>query len=284
MAREDRSRRETRYPPPGVDAKAPNVARVYDAFLGGKDNFAADRQVVEFALRVTPNAPAAARANRAFLRRVVRYLVAEAGITQILDIGSGLPAPGNVHEVAHEINPSVRTVYVDNDPVVYTHGQALLADARTTEVITGDVRRPAEIVDHPIVRQFIDFRQPVGLLLLAVLHHISDDEDPSGVVAALRDAMPAGSHLVISSFRMPGTDLAEQRAKTMEMERLFHDRLGSGHWRPEETIRGWFGDWDMLPPGLVPLPSWRPDEPDEPGEVAQDMIYHGFVGGVARKN
>ena len=190
MAREDRSRRETKYPPPGVDAKAPNVARVYDAFLGGKDNFAADRQVVEFALRVTPNAPAAARANRAFLRRTVQYLVAEAGITQILDIGSGLPAPGNVHEVARGINPSVRTVYVDNDPVVYTHGQALLADARTTEVIAGDVRRPTEIVDHPIVRQFIDFRQPVGLLLLAVLHHISDDEDPSGVVAALRGAMP----------------------------------------------------------------------------------------------
>ena len=281
MAREDRSRREAKYPPPGVDAKAPNVARVYDAFLGGKDNFAADRQVVEFALRVTPNAPAAARANRAFLRRTVRYLVAEAGITQILDIGSGLPAPGNVHEVAREINPSVRTVYVDNDPVVYTHGQAALADARTTEVITGDVRRPTEVVDHPLVRQFIDFRQPVGLLLLAVLHHISDDEDPSGVVAALRDAMPAGSHLVISSFRMPGTDLAEQRAKAIEMERLFHDRLGSGRWRPEETIRGWFGDWDMLPPGLVPLSSWRPDEP---GEVAQDMTCHSFVGGVARKN
>ena len=281
MAREDRSRRETKYPPPGVDAKAPNVARVYDAFLGGKDNFAADRQVVEFALRVTPNAPAAARANRAFLRRAVRYLVAEAGITQILDIGSGLPAPGNVHEVAHEINPSVRIVYVDNDPVVYTHGQALLADARTTEVITGDVRQPAEIVDHPIVQQFIDFRQPVGLLLLAVLHHISDDENPSGAVAALRDVMPACSHLVISSCRMPGTDLAEQRAKTIEILRLFHERLGSGHWRPEENIRGWFGDWDMLPPGLVPLPSWRPDEP---GEVAQDTTYHGLIGGVARKN
>lgn len=280
MAREDRSRRETKYPPPGVDAKAPNVARVYDAFLGGKDNFAADRQVVESALRVTPNAPAAARANRAFLRRAVRYLVGDAGITQILDLGSGLPGPGNVHEVAHEISPSVRTVYVDNDPVVHTHGQAQLADSRITEVMTGDVRKPAEILDHPVVRQFIDFRQPVGLLLLAVLHHISDDEDPSGIMAALRDAMPDGSHLVISSFRMPGTDLAEQRAKTIEMERLFHDRLGSGHWRPEETIRGWFGDWELIPPGLVPLPAWRPDEP---GEVTHDMTYHGFVGGVARK-
>ncbi len=281
MAGEDHYRRETRYPPPGVDARAPNVARVYDAFLGGKDNFAADRQVVESALRVTPNAPAGARANRAFLCRAVRYLVGEAGISQILDIGSGLPAPGNVHEVAHAVNPAVRTVYVDNDPVVYTHGQALMADGRTTEVVTADVRRPDEILNHPVVRQFIDFRQPVALLLLAVLHHLSDDEDPSRVVAVLRDALPRGSYLVISSFRMPGPELAEQRAKTIEMERLFHESLGSGSWRPEETIRGWFGDWELLPPGLVPLPDWRPDEP---GQVTRDMMYYGLVGGVARKN
>ncbi len=281
MAGEDRSRRETKYPPPGVDARAPNIARVYNAFLGGKDNFAADRKVVESALRVSPNAPAGARANRAFLRRAVRYLVGEAGISQILDIGSGLPAPGNVHEVAHAVNPAVRTVYVDNDPVVYTHGQALMADGRTTEVVTADVRRPDEILDHPVVRQFIDFRQPVALLLLAVLHHLSDDEDPSRVVAVLRDALPRGSYLVISSFRMPGPELAEQRAKAIEMERLFHERLGSGHWRPEETIRGWFGDWELLPPGLVPLPDWRPDEP---GQVTRDMMYHGLAGGVARKN
>ena len=264
-----------------MDAKAPNVARVYDAMLGGKDNFAVDRQVVKAALRITSNAPAGALANRAFLRRAVRYLVGEAGIAQILDIGSGLPAPGNVHEVAHEINAAVRTVYVDNDPVVYIHGQALLADARTTEVIAADVRRPAEILDHPLIRRFLDFRQPVGLLLLAVLHHISDAEDPSGVVAALRDAMPRGSYLVVSSFRMPGPDLAEQRAEAVEMERLFNERLGSGYWRPEETIRGWFGDWEMLPPGLVPLPDWRPDEP---GPVTWDSIYYGLVGGVARKN
>ena len=222
-----------------------------------------------------------ARANRAFLRRAVRYLVGEAGISQILDIGSGLPAQGNVHEVAHAVNPAVRTVYVDNDPVVYTHGQALMADGRTTEVVTADVRRPDEILNHPVVRQFIDFQQPVALLLLAVLHHLSDDEDPSRVVAVLRDGLPGGSYLVISSFRMPGPELAEHRAKTIEMETLFHKSLGSGHWRPEETIRGWFGDWELLPPGLVPLPDWRPDEP---GQVTRDMTYHGAVGGVARKN
>ena len=165
MAREDRFRR-SKYPPEGVDANVPNVARVYDAFLGGKDNFDVDRRLVQSALRVTPDAPVGGRANRAFLCRVVRHLVLEAGISQLLDLGSGLPTQGNVHEVAQQINPSARTVYVDNDPVVHLHGQALLADARTTEVVSADVRRPAEILGHPTVRQFIDFRQPVGLLML----------------------------------------------------------------------------------------------------------------------
>jgi S-adenosyl methyltransferase len=280
MAREDRSRRRNTYPPEGVDAKSPNIARVYDAFLGGKDNFAADRQVVEAVLRVAPDAPAGGQANRAFLRRVVRYLVRDLGITQILDIGSGLPTQGNVHEVAREINPSVRTIYVDNDPVVCIHGQALLADARTTEVITADARRPAEILDHPVVRQFIDFRQPVALLLLGLLHHLSDDEDPSRVVATLRDAVPRGSYLVISSFRMPGPELAESRARAIEMEQLFNEQLGTGRWRSDAAILAWFGDWELTAPGLVPLWDWRPDkETDLPG----DAIYQGLVGGVARK-
>jgi len=277
VAGEDRSR-YIKYPPQGVDAKAPNIARVYDAFLGGKDNFAVDRRVVESALRITPHARAGARANRAFLYRVVRYLVRDAGITQILDIGSGLPAEPNVHEVAREINPAVRTVYVDNDPVVSIHGQALLADARNTEVITADARRPAEILDHPGVRRFIDFGRPVGLLLLAILHHIHDSEDPPGIMAAFRDAMPRQSHLAISAFCMPGPDLAGQRAKSAELEQLFLERLGSGYWRGPEAVLGWFGDWPMVEPGLVPLADWRPDGP-RPEPVA----CAGFVGGVARK-
>jgi hypothetical protein len=253
---------------------------VYDAFLGGKDNFAADRQVVEAALRVAPDAPAGGQANRAFLRRVVRYLVRDAGIAQILDIGSGLPTQGNVHEVAREINPSVRTIYVDNDPVVCLHGQALLADARTTEVVTADVRRPSEILGHPVVRQFIDFRQPVGLLMLAILHHITDSEDPAGIMAILRDAMPPGSYLAISSFRMPGPELAESRARTIEMEQLFNEQLGTGRWRSDAAILAWFGDWELIPPGLVPLWDWRPDKETD---LPEDAIYQGFVGGVARK-
>ena len=280
MAREDRSRGFSKYPPPGVDAREPNIARVYDAFLGGKDNFAADRQVVESVRRISPDAPAVARANRSFLRRVVRYLTGEAGMTQLLDIGSGLPTPGNVHEVAHELNPGVRTVYVDNDPVVHMHGQALLADRLTTEVVTADVRRPAEIVGHPEIRGFLDFSEPIGLLLVAVMHHVDDEDEPDAIMAALRGALPHGSYLAISSFARPGPEHPEEQGVTREVERIFHDQLGTGYWRPADVIRGWFGDWTMVEPGLVPLSQWRPDAVRD----VPSPLTHGLIGGVARKD
>jgi S-adenosyl methyltransferase len=266
--------------PPGLDAAKPNIARVYDAFLGGKDNFAADRQVVDFALQVTPDAPAGARANRAFLRRVVRNLAAEAGIRQLLDIGSGLPTQGNVHEVAQEIAPQTRVVYVDSDPVVRVHAQALLATGPGTMFLTADLREPETIRHDPAVCEFIDFSKPVGLLLFAILHHINDDEDPAGLVARLRASLAPGSYLAISSFRMPGPEHPEDAARTAAMERLFNEKLGTGRWRSQEEILSWFGDWDLLSPGLVPLPEWRPDVR---GRVKRDATYYGFVGGVARK-
>src|ERR1700759_5263574 len=193
VAGEDPFRPFSKYPPPGVDARSPNIARVYNAFLGGKDNFAADRQVVDSVVRGGPAAPVIPRGNRAFLRRAVRYLVGEAGITQLLDIGSGLPTAGNVHEIAHELDPSVRTVYVDNDPVVHIHGEALLADRLTTEVVTADVRWPAEIIGHPEIRDFLALSQPVGLLLIAVMHHVDDKNEPDAIMAALRGGLPRGS-------------------------------------------------------------------------------------------
>src|ERR1700727_260760 len=279
VAGEDPFRSLNRYPPPGVDARAPNIARVYNAFLGGKDNFAADRQVVDSVLQVTPDAPAIARANRDFLRRAVRHLVGEAKLTQLLDIGSRLPAAGNVHEIAHEINPSVHTVYVDNDPVVHVHGQALLADAVTTEVVTADLRRPMEIVGHPEVRKCLAVSQPVGLLLTAVMHHVDDKDDPDAIMARLRDALPRGSYLVISSFARPGPEHPAEEELVEEIERIMHDQLGSGHWREADTVRSWFGDWTLVEPGLAPLALWRPDESDGP-----PLITHGLIGGVARKD
>jgi len=262
------------------DITRPNVARVYDYFVGGKDNFAADREFADKAMEIAPKAPLAALANREFLRRVVRYLVGEAGITQLLDIGSGLPTQGNVSEVAHEINPAVHVAYVDNDPVVYLHSKALLSDAVTADIVKADIRSPAEILTDPTVQSLIDFDQPVGLLLLAVLHHIEDREDPAGIVARLRDAMPAGSYLAITSLRMPGPELPELRAATIEGEKLLAQGLGTGRWREDEEILTWFGDWELLPPGLVSLLEWRPSAHDH---IERDEVYHSFFGGVARK-
>jgi hypothetical protein len=266
--------------PRGLDVTKPNIARVYDAFLGGKDNFAADREVVRFALQVTPDAPAGASANRAFLRRVVRYLTAEAGIRQLVDIGSGLPTQGNVHEVAHENAAQARIVYVDHDPLVRTHALALLANGPGTIFLTADLREPETILGDPGVAEFIDFSQPVGMLLFAILHHHNDGEDPAGIVARLRDALAPGSYLAISSFRMPGPEHPEDAAKTAAMEKLFNEKLGTGRWRDHDEILAWFGDWEMLEPGLVPLPEWRPAVR---GSTRRNATYHGFVGGVARK-
>jgi S-adenosyl methyltransferase len=266
--------------PPGIDVTRPNIARVYDAFLDGKDNFAADRAVVELTLQIAPDAAAGAKANRAFLRRVVRYLAGQAGIGQFLDIGSGLPSQGNVHEIAREASPAARVAYIDSDPVVLQHAQALLADAATVRVVTADVRRPAEILASPQVRGLIDFSRPVGLLMLAILHHISDEEGAAGIVARFREAAAPGSYLAISSFRMPGPEHPQDAARTREVQDLFNAKLGTGLWREHEEILQWFGDWELLDPGLVPLPEWRPDIT---GQVERNSTYHGFVGGVARK-
>jgi hypothetical protein len=269
-----------RYSVADIDISKPNIARVYDCFLGGKDNFAADREFVRQSLEVTPKAPLAARVNRVFLRRAVQYLAAEVGLTQFLDIGSGLPTQGNVSEVAHAIDPAIHVVHVDNDPIVYTHSKALLSDKFTTDIVIGDVREPAKILADPDVRRLIDFDRPVGLLLLAILHHVEDADDPGRIAAQLRDAMPPGSYLALSSFHMPGPELPELRALTIESEKLLLGTLGSGRWREGVEIESWFGDWELLEPGVVPLPDWRPG----PGiEVLRDEFYHGFVGGVARK-
>lgn len=265
---------------PDFDISKPNVARVYDAMLGGKDNFSADREFVAEILRFAPMAPLGAISNRQFLRRVVQYMVVEAGITQFLDLGSGLPTQGNVSEVAHQFNPLARVVHVDNDPIVYTHSKALLADARTTDFVVGDVRRPREILADPVVGSMLDFGQPIGLLLFALLHHVEDRDHPEWIMNELRAAMPSGSFLAISSLRMPGPDLPELRATTIEGERLMAGPLGGMRWREDSEIRAWFGDWELISPGLVPLGDWHPAEA---GHVPYPELQHSFSGAVARK-
>jgi hypothetical protein len=274
-------RDDERGAPPGLDFTKPNVARIYDVFLDGKDNFAADREFVARTLRLMPDAAQGAKTSRAFLRRVVRHLVVDAGIRQFVDIGSGLPTQGNVHQVAQEFDPSARTVYVDNDPVVGVHGRALLAGGAESAFVTADIREPSAILTDTALGRLIDFERPVGLLLIAILHHITDEEDPGRIVAVLRDALPKGSHLAISSFRMPGPEHPEVAAQTAAVQKFFNEKLGTGRWRSQEEIHSWFGDWELIEPGLVPVPEWRPDRPVP---TRKDQTYYGYVGGVARKN
>ncbi len=273
---------EERWAPPGVDPTKASVARVYDYLVGGKDNFEIDRQVAEMGLKIAPDAKESTLANRAFLRRAIRFMAREAGIRQFLDLGSGLPTQGNVHEVAHETHPTAHVVYVDYDPMALAHGRALLADAHTTTVVQGDVRHPADIVNDPAVRALIDFDQPVGLLMFAILHHVNDDEDPAGVARYLREAVAPGSHLAISHFHNPGAEHPDVARDVARAEELFNRTMGTGRWRTRAEILSYFGDFDLLEPGLVPLPEWRPDL-TEPTITLQPNTYYTFVGGVARK-
>jgi hypothetical protein len=266
--------------PAGIDPTKPNIARVYDYLLGGKDNFAIDREVGEETLRLVPEARESGLANRAFLRRAVRYMVAEAGVDQFLDIGSGLPTQGNVHEIAQEINPQARVVYVDNDPVVLVHTRALLENHDTTAVITADLRRPHEITDNQTVRDFLDFDRPIGLLMISILHHVNDDEDPVGITERLRDAIVPGSHLAITHFHNPGAARPADAAIALASEKQFNEKFGTGRWRSRDEILAYFGDFELIEPGLVPMPAWRPDVV---GCRTLSGVFHRTLGGVAKK-
>jgi S-adenosyl methyltransferase len=264
----------------GIDTTKPSVARVYDFMLGGKDNYEIDRHVAQAALAIAPDAPEAAQSNRAFLRRTVRHLAAEAGIRQFLDIGSGLPTQGNVHEIAQSVVPGAHVVYVDHDPIVLAHGRALLAVDETTTIVDADAREPEQILADPRTRGLIDFDEPVGLLMFGILHHLSDEEDPAGLLARFVAPLAPGSHVVISHFHNPGAEHPEVSEQATTAERLFNEHLGTGRWRTRDELLAYFDGLELLEPGLVPLPEWRP----EPGERRKPGItYHTFVGGVARK-
>ncbi|MGP4109761.1 SAM-dependent methyltransferase [Streptomyces sp. 4N509B] len=260
-------------PSPEIDTSKPSIARVYDAALGGKDNYAVDRAVVEEAERIAPGvATEGSRVNRQLLIRGVRYL-AEQGIDQFLDIGSGLPTVQNTHQVAQAVNPGARVVYVDNDPIVLAHGQALLATNATTKVVTADLLDPRGVLNHPDVDGFLDFSRPIGLVLLAIVHHVLDEEDPIGVLNTYKDRLAPGSHLFISHF---SNAFPEARA----MEENLIRALGRGQLRDEAEITAFFDGFELLEPGVVPAPMWRPDRPlvEPPG--SSGLL---FLGGMARK-
>ncbi len=266
-------------PPSGVDASAPRSARVYDYLLGGKDNFAADREAAELSLRAVPQMRAIAMENRRFLRRAVRFC-ADAGIRQFVDIGAGLPTQDNVHQVAQRAAAGSRVVYADNDPVVVNHGLALLAESERTTVINGDLRRPDEILDHLGLRALIDLDQPVAVLLVAILHFIPDADDPAGSVARFRDAMAPGSYLVVSHAEISpahasGTEPLSEEGRLLSQ--LYRGKTGPARTRAE--IATFFGDFDPVEPGLTEVWKWRPV--GEPVVSTSDVMT--MVGGVARK-
>ncbi|HEV2636736.1 MAG TPA: SAM-dependent methyltransferase [Actinocrinis sp.] len=251
--------------PFGVDSEKPSTARIYDYFLGGSDNYRVDRATAERIMATVPDSAATVQANRDFLVRAVRFLAGEAGIDQFIDIGSGLPTRLNVHEVAQGVNPEAKVVYVDYDPAVRAYGDVLLATNDSVRFAQQDLREPQEILADPAVRALIDFSRPVAILLIAILPFIYDTEDPEGIMVRLREASAAGSHLVISHI----VDDPRSRAVAVTQR-----QSATRAWTPRSRARiaGFFGEYELLDPGLTLAHRWRPTAP-QPG--------HGSPGGRA---
>jgi trans-aconitate methyltransferase len=258
-----------------IDTSVAHPARVYDYWLGGKDNFAADREAAERVLAATPGLRFRVRANRAFLARAVRFLAGEAGVRQFLDIGTGIPAADNTHQVAQAAAPDARIVYVDNDPIVLAHARALLASGPegATQYVHGDLREPTATLGE--AAQTLDFTQPIALMLLGILHLIQDSEDPYRIVAELMAALPPGSYLAISH---PASDT--DPAAQAEAQKRYNERVSTPQTlRTRDEVARFFTGLDLVPPGLVYVHTWRPD----PADAAPAGVTSAY-GGVARKN
>ncbi|MBF6085156.1 SAM-dependent methyltransferase [Nocardia cyriacigeorgica] len=266
--------------PVGVDTTRASIARVYDVSLGGKDNYDVDRAAFEMILQAAPRQRDVSKMNRRWLHRVTRYLAGDVGIDQFLDIGAGLPTVGNTHEIAQSQNPDATVVYVDNDPVCNAHGRVLLETNDRVRFVAADLTKPAELLGRLDVRRRIDFTRPLGLILCGILHHVDDALDPAGIVRHYIDALPAGSYLAITHFWNPNdgsglADLAEY------VERQFVEMgLGSGWYRTREEIAAYFGDLEMVEPGLVELDQWWPMGPPMREPYPEERL---MLGGVARK-
>lgn len=257
--------------PHDIDLDRPSAARVYDYYLGGSHNFAADRAMAEQAMQILPELPAIMRANRAFLGRAVRYLTA-AGIAQFIDLGSGIPTVGNVHEVAREHEAGARVVYVDNDPIAVVHAKSILDSDPLTTVIEADLREPDEVVGHPQLRRLINFDQPVAVLMVAVLHFVADDDRPADIIARYRAAMAPGSYVVVSHGT--AANRAEQGAR---MEALYARSATPLTPRSSEQVAALLSGFEMVDPGVVDLPLWRPDGRATTGAPADGTPPDGYA-------
>jgi hypothetical protein len=262
-----------------IDTSKPSVARVYDCFLGGKDNYEVDRQVFLQVDAVAPQMKLLARSCRHWLVRITRFLAGSAGIDQFLDLGAGLPTAENTHDAAQRMNPDARVIYVDNDPVVAAHGRALLEENDQTRLVVADLTDPDAIFGHPDINRYLDLSRPVGVIHSNTIHHVPDEQQPRKIMSRYVDLMPSGSYLALSHFTDPqdggaGTELARF------VEDIFaNGAMGSGYFRTREQIQEYFAGLEMTDPGLVRLKDWWPDGPMLDTNISDEVS----LGGVARK-
>jgi S-adenosyl methyltransferase len=260
-----------------IDTSRPHPARMYDYYIGGKNHFAADRELADAALAHWPSGRIGLRENRRFLGRAVRYLAAEAGIRQFLDIGSGLPTTANVHEIAQAVDPSSRVAYVDNDPMVLAHARALLTSAPEGRAAytQADLRSPSDILSSPVVRSVIDFDQPVALMLVAVLHFLGEEDKPETVLKTLLDALPSGSYLAASHMTLEHDPVGVGGG-----QRVYREAGLSMNARDADEFASLaFSGLELVPPGVVIVTEWRPESKAPRPTAAEVSCY----GGVARK-
>jgi SAM-dependent methyltransferase len=257
--------------PQDIDITTPSVSRIYDYFLGGSHNFAVDREAADAVLRAMPGVPAISKANRAVMHRAIRFAL-DRGITQFLDIGSGIPTFGNSHETAQTALPDARVVYVDNDPVAVAHSRAVLEGNENASVAAADLRDPQSVLQHPQVGRLLDFDRPVALLLVAIVHFLTDDDRPAEVIATLRDALAPGSVMIITHATLEhGPSPAGQRAAQEVYQRINTPLIMRG----ASELEPFFAGFDLVRPGIVPLPYWRPDLPVDDEDPA---VLHGLAG------
>ncbi|MGH3975690.1 MAG: SAM-dependent methyltransferase [Pseudonocardiaceae bacterium] len=266
--------------PPYIDTTKASIARVYDAFLNGKDNYEIDRAVFRQVQQVAPECALLAWDNREFLIRATRFIASQTGITQFLDCGSGLPTAENTHQAAQRIQPDARVVYIDNDPTVVAHGRALLEENDQTHFSAANIFKPDEVLNDEVVRTYLDFSEPVALFQIGTLHHYDGVPSPHSIMTEYINALPSGSYVAISHFFDPETtpELTEL-ARRMEQV-LLHSPLGSGWFRTRTEIERMFTGLEMIEPGLVRCVDWWPDGPRI---KPLDAVQHCIVGAVGYK-
>jgi SAM-dependent methyltransferase len=257
--------------PQGVDINVPSVSRIYDYFLGGSHNFEVDRKAARIALKAFPGIPKIGQANRAVMRRAVQFALGR-GVRQFLDIGSGIPTFGNVHEVAQAADPAARVVYVDNDPVAVAHSRAVLADNEHATIASADLRDPRSILEAAETRRLLNLDEPVALLLVAVVHFLSDADRPAEVIATLRDALAPGSVLVVTHATMDGPTPGGQR----EAQEVYQRTATPLIMRTAAELEPFFDGFEIVEPGIVPLSYWRPETP--PNQDDDPAVLHGLAG------